>query len=71
MLERQNTDLSKWHENVDTGNNGYIGSVLTSELLKIGYEVMGYDMNYFYDCALLCEDLKYRHIQKDLGALRY
>ena len=49
-----------------TGNNGYIGSVLTSELLKIGYEVIGYDINYFYDCALLYEDLKYRHIQKDL-----
>ena len=47
-----------------TGNNGYIGSVLTSELLKIGYEVIGYDINYFYDCALLYEDLKYRHIQK-------
>jgi nucleoside-diphosphate-sugar epimerase len=26
-----------------TGNNGYIGTVLTSELLKKNYEVAGYD----------------------------
>ena len=35
-----------------TGNNGYIGSVLTDELLKKNYQVTGYDIDYFYDCNL-------------------
>ena len=30
-----------------TGNNGYIGSVLTEILLDKGYDVTGYDSNYY------------------------
>ena len=35
-----------------TGNNGYIGTVLVDELFKKNYEVIGYDIDYFYDCNL-------------------
>ncbi len=33
-----------------TGNNGYIGSMLTDFLLKRGYSVRGLDTNYFRGC---------------------
>jgi UDP-glucose 4-epimerase len=36
-----------------TGNNGYIGTVLTSELHKKNYEVVGYDADYFDNCILI------------------
>ena len=50
-----------------TGNNGYIGTVLTNELLKKNYEVVGYDIDYFYDCNLESIDSKLvRHISKDI-----
>ena len=51
-----------------TGNNGYIGSVLTNELLKKNYEVVGYDINYFYDCNLRTEreEKKTKQIIKDI-----
>ena len=32
-----------------TGNLGYIGSVLTSEM-KDNYEIVGVDIGYFKDC---------------------
>ena len=35
-----------------TGDKGYIGTVLTSLLLKDGYFVKGVDSNYFNDCNL-------------------
>ena len=31
-----------------TGNNEYIGKVLTKELLRKNYEVISYDVDYFY-----------------------
>jgi nucleoside-diphosphate-sugar epimerase len=51
-----------------TGNNGYIGTVLTGELLKKNYEVVGLDTDYFYDCNLINkkEEKKIRHIKKDI-----
>ena len=30
-----------------TGNNGYVGTILTDELIKKGYSVTGFDVNYF------------------------
>lgn len=35
-----------------TGNQGYIGSVLTDVLLQRGYEVIGFDIGYFKECSL-------------------
>ena len=53
-----------------TGNNGYIGSVLTSELLRRNYEVVGYDIDYFYDCSLIKKDEKLtEHIRKDIRSI--
>jgi nucleoside-diphosphate-sugar epimerase len=53
-----------------TGNYGYIGTVLTSELLKKNYEVIGYDINYFYDCDLIKNDGKLtKHIKKDVRSI--
>jgi nucleoside-diphosphate-sugar epimerase len=50
-----------------TGNNGYIGTVLTKELLKKNYEVVGYDIDYFHDCNLEKVDSKLvKHIRKDI-----
>ena len=50
-----------------TGNNGYIGSVLTDELLKKNYQVTGYDIDYFYDCNLnQIEKKKIKQIKKDI-----
>jgi nucleoside-diphosphate-sugar epimerase len=53
-----------------TGNNGYIGTVLTKELLKKNYEVIGYDTNFFYDCTLSnLEKIKIKHIKKDIRSI--
>ena len=30
-----------------TGNNGYVGTVLTDELIRKGYCITGLDVNYF------------------------
>ena len=50
-----------------TGNNGYIGSVLTDELLKKNYQVTGYEIDYFYDCNLnKIEKKKIKQIKKDI-----
>ena len=50
-----------------TGNNGYIGTVLTSELNKKNYEVVGYDVDYFDDCILINKNKKLiKHIKKDI-----
>ena len=50
-----------------TGNNGYIGTVLTSELHKKNYEVVGYDVDYFYDCNLINVNKKLiKHTKKDI-----
>jgi len=35
-----------------TGHLGYIGTVLTPMLAKLGYEVWGYDTGYYADCLL-------------------
>ena len=49
-----------------TGNNGYIGSVLSSELLKKNYEVIGLDINFFFDCKLTEEKKTIKQIIKDI-----
>jgi nucleoside-diphosphate-sugar epimerase len=50
-----------------TGNNGYIGTVLTSELHKKNYEVVGYDADYFDNCILINDNKKLiKHTKKDI-----
>ena len=52
-----------------TGNNGYIGKVMTKMMLEQGSEVVGLDTNYYYDCDFGStkngED-KSRQINKDI-----
>ena len=35
-----------------TGNQGYIGTVLTQILMDQGYNVTGFDIGYYADCQL-------------------
>jgi nucleoside-diphosphate-sugar epimerase len=49
-----------------TGNNGYIGTVLTNKLINDGYEVSGLDTNFFYDCTLIDTKDKIHQIVKDV-----
>lgn len=50
-----------------TGHNGYIGSILTDELIKKNYEIVGYDIGYFDDCNLVnLENQKFKQINKDI-----
>ena len=47
-----------------TGNQGYIGSVL-SNILASEYDVVGYDVGYFKDCNLLQTIELTKQISKD------
>lgn len=51
-----------------TGNLGYIGSVLTPILVRMGYKVAGYDMEFYGKDCLLHKDgvVPLRQIRKDI-----
>ena len=52
-----------------TGNNGYIGKVMTKMMLEQGFEVVGIDTNYYYDCGFGSTkdgEYKIRQINKDI-----
>ena len=49
-----------------TGNNGYVGTVLTEILLSKGYSVVGFDVNYFGDCLLEPIEKDFKQISKDI-----
>lgn len=49
-----------------TGNQGYIGCVLTDILLEKGYEVSGYDIGYYEDCLLYPYHAPIRQITGDI-----
>lgn len=49
-----------------TGNLGYIGSVLTTELAAAGYDVTGLDVGFFRDCLLEEATPPSRQIIKDI-----
>src|SRR3989338_6249036 len=49
-----------------TGNLGYIGSVLVPELIRKGYEVVGYDTNYYNIFLCDSELLASKQILKDI-----
>ena len=51
-----------------TGNNGYIGSMLTRLLLEKGYRVTGLDTNYYLGCEF--DEFNYpqmKQISKELS----
>jgi len=52
-----------------TGNNGYIGSVLTKALVEKGYNAIGFDTGYYEDCNLQDSALGIRQIKKDIRDL--
>jgi nucleoside-diphosphate-sugar epimerase len=49
-----------------TGNNGYIGSVMAPWLKSKGYDVVGFDTEYFRGCTLFPDLAEIPTIQKDL-----
>lgn len=49
-----------------TGNNGYIGAVMTRVLQERSYEVLGIDNNYFEGCELYSSEQPYKQIVKDI-----
>lgn len=49
-----------------TGDKGYIGSVLTGQLLDRGYAVSGLDAGYFSDCLLSEPGPAYPSVQRDI-----
>ena len=49
-----------------TGDKGYIGSVLTQELLLKKYNVIGLDNLFYKDCLLLNYNENYNSIKKDI-----
>lgn len=49
-----------------TGNRGYIGSVLTQKLLEQGYDVVGFDTDYYGDCRFAQQNILNHQIAKDI-----
>jgi nucleoside-diphosphate-sugar epimerase len=49
-----------------TGNRGYIGSVLTGELINKGYQVIGFDTGYYNGCELYPTADPVKQITKDI-----
>lgn len=49
-----------------TGNKGYIGSVLTEILIARGYEVFGYDIDYYDGCEVYEFNQPIKQIKKDI-----
>lgn len=49
-----------------TGNQGYIGTTLTRLLLEKGYEVVGFDVNYYKGCQFDDFNFKIKQINKDI-----
>ena len=52
-----------------TGNNGYVGTVLTDILLQKGYSITGLDVNYFEPCTLEPVRQDYNQVVKDIRAV--
>lgn len=49
-----------------TGHQGYVGSVMAPYLRHAGYDVVGLDVGYFSDCALVPDRERIPSVQKDL-----
>jgi nucleoside-diphosphate-sugar epimerase len=49
-----------------TGNKGYIGAVLTEMLLGRGYNVIGYDADYYAGCEIYGFNYPIKQLKKDI-----
>jgi nucleoside-diphosphate-sugar epimerase len=52
-----------------TGHQGYIGSVLTPELLERGHDVVGVDTGYFAECTIVPDRVRAPSIRRDIRDL--
>ena len=52
-----------------TGDLGYVGSVLVPTLREKGYEVVGFDIGYFFDCLLCPVNENYERINRDIRSI--
>jgi nucleoside-diphosphate-sugar epimerase len=52
-----------------TGHQGYIGSVMTSDFLDRGYDVVGLDTGYFANCVLFPDGARPATVRKDIRDL--
>jgi len=53
-----------------TGNNGYVGTILTELLHQKGYSVTGLDVNYFESCKLEPINQDFKQTIKDIRAVK-
>lgn len=53
-----------------TGNNGYVGTILTRMLIDKGYSVTGLDVNYFNECTLESVNHEFDQIIKDIRSVK-
>ena len=52
-----------------TGNQGYIGTVLTQILMDQTFKVTGFDIGYYADCQLEACNPPHQQITKDIREL--
>lgn len=52
-----------------TGHQGYIGSVLTPDLLERGHDVVGVDTGYFAECTIVPDRVRAPSIRRDIRDL--
>ena len=58
--------MSRQQSVLVTGDQGYIGTVLTAVLLERGYQVIGLDNRYFTECLLCPVETNYRRFDRDI-----
>ncbi|MDP3703427.1 MAG: SDR family oxidoreductase [Candidatus Omnitrophota bacterium] len=52
-----------------TGHHGYLGSVMTPQVVRAGHDVVGLDTGYFADCRFVPDELQVPTIHKDIRDL--
>lgn len=54
-----------------TGHKGYIGSVLCGILIERGYDIVGFDTDYYKDCDIFKTDYTFLEIIKDIRNITF